>query len=236
MEMRTLGKSAELIGARPMIFHIAKEGYPFIIPAAVVTLVFWWMGWVYLAGVFLGITLFVIYFFRNPTRTPPPSESAIVSPADGKIVKIERHFENHFLHRETLKISIFMSLFDVHVNRSPMSGRVMKRVYHPGKFFAANTDKSSLLNERNALLLCSRDGFEILFIQIAGIIARRIVCYLQQGDLVKKGQIFGMIRFGSRVDICLPLDVDIGVRVGDHVKAGETILGYRNGKKTENRY
>jgi len=223
------------MGKRPMGLPIAKEGYPFIIPPAMATLLFGSLGWVYLTGVFCGITFFVISFFRNPTRTPPPSESAIVSPADGKILKIESHLESDFLHRETIKISIFMSLFNVHVNRSPMTGRVMKRVYHPGKFFAANTDKSSLLNERNALLLCSRDGFEILFIQIAGIIARRIVCYPQQGDLLKRGQIFGMIIFGSRVDIYLPPSVDIRVRVGDRVKAGETILGYRDVKKTKDR-
>ncbi len=135
-----------------------------------------------------------------------------------------------------MKISIFMSLLDVHVNRSPITGRVVKRVYHPGKFFAANTDKSSLLNERNAVLLRARDGFEILCIQIAGIIARRIVCYPQQGDLLKRGQIFGMIRFGSRVEVFLPPGIDIRVRVGDSVKAGESILGYKNGKETENRH
>jgi phosphatidylserine decarboxylase len=218
-----------------MELPLAREGYSFIIPVAMATLLFGLLGWGYLTGVFCGITFFVIWFFRNPTRTPPSSEDAIVSPADGKIITIERHFENHFLHQETVKISIFMSLFNVHVNRSPMTGQVMKRVYHPGKFFAANTDKSSLLNEKNVLLLCSRDGFEILFIQIAGIIARRIVCYPQQGDLLKKGQIFGMIRFGSRVDIYLPPSVDIRVRVGDHVKGGETILGYRDVKKTKDR-
>ena len=223
------------MGNRHMALPISKEGYSFIIPMAIATLLFGLLGWVYFTGVFCGITLFVICFFRNPTRTPPSSERAIVAPADGKILKIERHFENHFLHQETVKISIFMSLFNVHVNRSPMSGRIMKRVYHPGKFFAANTDKSSLLNERNALQLCSRDGFEILFVQIAGIIARRIVCYSQKGDLLKKGQIFGMIRFGSRVDIYLPPSVDIKVRVGDRAKAGETILGYRNAKKTKDR-
>jgi phosphatidylserine decarboxylase len=218
-----------------MELPLAREGYSFIIPVAMATLLFGLLGWGYLTGVFCGITFFVIWFFRNPTRTPPSSEDAIVSPADGKIITIERHFENHFLHQETVKMSIFMSLFNVHVNRSPMTGQVMKRVYHPGKFFAANTDKSSLLNEKNVLLLCSRDGFEILFIQIAGIIARRIVCYPQQGDLLKKGQIFGMIRFGSRVDIYLPPSVDIRVRVGDHVKGGETILGYRDVKKTKDR-
>ncbi len=233
--MRLLDKSVELMGNRHMALPIAKEGYSFIIPMAMATLLFGLLGWLYLTGVFCGLTLFVIYFFRNPTRTPPSSEGAIVSPADGKILKIERHFENLFLHQETVRISIFMSLFNVHVNRSPMSGRVVERVYHPGKFFAANTDKSSLLNERNALLLCSRDGFEILFIQIAGIIARRIVCHSQKGDLLKRGQIFGMIRFGSRVDIYLPPSVDIRVRVGDHVKGGETILGYRDVKKTKDR-
>ncbi len=223
------------MGKRPMALPIAKEGYPFIIPTAMATLLFVSLGWVYLTGIFCVITFFVISFFRNPTRTTPSSERAIVAPADGKILEIERHFENHLLNRETVKISIFMSLFNVHVNRSPITGRVMKRVYHPGKFFAANTDKSSLLNEKNALLLCSRDGFEILFIQIAGIIARRIVCYSQKGDLLKRGQIFGMIRFGSRVDIYLPPSVDIRVRVGDHVKGGETILGYRDVKKTKDR-
>jgi len=219
-----------------MALPIAKEGYSFIIPMAMATLLFGLMGWVYLTGVFCGITFFVIFFFRNPSRTPPSSEGTIVSPADGKIIKIERHFENHFLHHQTVKISIFMSLFNVHVNRSPMTGRVMKKVYHPGKFFPANTDKSSLLNERNALLLCSRDGFEILFIQIAGIIARRIVCYPQKGDALKKGQVFGMIIFGSRVDIYFPPGVDIRVHAGDHVKAGETILGHKNAKKTKGRY
>ena len=128
-----------------------------------------------------------------------------------------------------------MSLFDVHVNRSPITGKVIRRAYYPGKFFPANTYKSSLLNEQNALLLCSRDGFEVLFVQVAGIIARRIICYSQQGDLLEKGQVFGMIRFGSRLDVFLPPSVDIRVRIGDHVKAGETILGYRNGKKTKDK-
>ena len=215
---------------------IAREGYSFIISAALATCIFGLLGWVHLAGIFCGMTLFVIYFFRNPNRTPPDSENTIVSPADGRILKIESHLEGEFLRQDSVKISIFMSLFDVHVNRSPMAGRVMKRVYSPGKFFAANTDKSSLLNERNALLLCSRDEFEILLIQIAGIIARRIVCYPREGDFLQTGEIFGMIRFGSRLEVFLPRSVDIRVRVGDFVKAGESILGYRNGKETENRH
>ncbi len=218
-----------------MNIPVAREGYPIIIPMATVSLVFGLMGWGYLTGVFCGITFFIIYFFRNPTRNPPPSEHAIVSPADGKVLEVTSHLENRFLHRETMKISIFMSLFDVHVNRSPITGKVIKRAYYPGKFFPANTHKSSLLNEQNALLLSSTDGFEVLFVQVAGIIARRIVCYSQQGDLLEKGQVFGMIRFGSRLDVFLSPSVDMRVRVGDHVKAGETIIGYRNGEKTKDK-
>ena len=223
------------MGNRRIALPIAKEGYPFIIPMALASLLSGLMGWGYIAGVCCGVTLFTIYFFRNPARTPPSSENAIVSPADGRVLEVTSLLENRFLHREAVKISIFMSLFDVHVNRSPMSGRIIERVYQPGKFFAANTDKSSLLNEQNALLLCSGDGFEILFIQIAGIIARRIVCYPQEGNVLKMGQIFGMIRFGSRVDIFLPTNVDIRVRAGDHVRAGETILGYRNAEKRKDK-
>ncbi len=234
--MRILGKYTEGMGNRRMALPIAKEGYSFIIPMAMATLLFGFIGWVYLSGVFFGITLFVIYFFRSPTRTPPSSKGAILSPADGKVIEVASHFEHRFLHRETVRISIFMSLLDVHVNRSPITGRVLKRAYHPGKFFAANTAKSSLLNEQNALVLSSRDGFKILFIQIAGIIARRIVCYAQKGNVLKRGQIFGMIRFGSRVDIFLPPSVDIRVRVRDHVKAGKSILGYRNVEKTKDRH
>jgi phosphatidylserine decarboxylase len=218
-----------------MALPIAREGYSFIIPMAMATLFFGLMGWLYLAAVFCGITCFVIYFFRNPTRTPPSSEDAIVSPADGRVLEVASQLEDRFLHREAVKISIFMSLFDVHVNRCPITGRVTKRVHDPGKFFPANTDKSSLLNEQNAVLLCSSDGFEILCIQIAGIIARRIVCYAEKGNVLQKGQIFGMIRFGSRLEIFLPPSVEVRVRVGDHVKAGETILGYRNAEKTKDR-
>jgi len=220
---------------RPMALPIAREGYAFIMPTAVAILFFGLMGWLYLAALFFGITCFVIYFFRNPTRTPPSSEDVIVSPADGRVLEVATHHEDRFLHREAIKISIFMSLFDVHVNRSPITGRVTNRVSHPGKFFPANTDKSSLLNEQNAVVLCSNDGFEILCIQIAGIIARRIVCYAQKGNVLKKGQIFGMIRFGSRLELFLPPSVEIRVRVGDHVKAGETIVGYRNAEKTKDR-
>lgn len=231
-----MGKSVEPMAGAQRRIPIAREGYSFIISTAMATLIFGLLGWVYLTGIFCGITLFVIYFFRNPIRISPASENTIVSPADGSILKIENHFEREFLHQDSVKISIFMSLFNVHVNRSPIAGRVMKRAYSPGKFFAANTDKSSLLNERNTLLLCSKDEFEILVIQIAGIIARRIVCYPREGDLLHMGEIFGMIRFGSRVEVFLPRSVDIQVREGDSVRAGETILGYRNVENAEGRH
>jgi phosphatidylserine decarboxylase len=223
------------MGNGRMKIPVAKEGYAFIVPMATASLVLGLMGRGYLAGISFALTIFVIYFFRNPTRIPPSSERAIVSPADGKVLEVTSYFENRFLHRETLKISIFMSLFDVHVNRSPIGGKVIKRVYSPGKFFPAYTDKSSLLNEQNALLLSSRDGFEVLCIQIAGIIARRIVCYPRQGDLLEKGQVLGMIRFGSRLEVFLSPGVEIHVSVGDYVRAGETVLGYKNAEKTENR-
>ncbi len=223
------------MGNHWMKIPVAREGFSFIVPMAVASLFLGLMGWGYAAGVFCALTIFVIYFFRNPTRVPPASERAIVSPADGKILEVTSYLENRFLNRETLKISIFMSLFDVHVNRSPITGKVIRRVYSPGKFFAAYADKSSLLNEQNALLLSSGDGFEVLFIQIAGIIARRIVCYPRQGDHLEKGQIFGMIRFGSRVDVFLPPGVDIQISVGDHVRAGQTVLGYRSVEETKDR-
>ncbi len=206
---------------------IAKEGFPFLIPAALFTLVFGLLGWKLLA--FLGtiLTLFIAFFFRNPERKIPAFQNAILSPADGKVIFVGESEEDRFLREKRLKVSIFMSLFDVHLNRSPASGKVIERSYHPGKFFVANAEKSSLLNEQNALILETEDRFKILLIQIAGFVARRIVCYAKPGDVLKKGEIFGLIRFGSRVDLFLPLTVNPAVKVGQKVKGGESIIGYR---------
>jgi len=206
---------------------IAKEGIPFLIPAALLTIFLGWMGWNVLT--FLGIlfTLFIAFFFRNPKRKIPSLQNVILSPADGRIVHVGECEENRFLKEKALKVSIFMSLFDVHINRAPASGRVLERSYHPGRFLMANVEKSSLLNEQNAFTLETEDRFKILLIQIAGFVARRIVCYAKAGDTLKKGEIFGMIRFGSRIDLYLPMEVKTIVRLGQHVKGGESIIGYR---------
>ncbi len=206
---------------------IAKEGLPFLIPAVLFTVLFGmlgWRGWVYL-GIFLST--FLAYFFRNPKRKIPDLQNVILSPADGRIVYVGEHEEERFLKEKTLKVSIFMSLFDVHLNRTPISGKVVEKNYLPGRFHVASVEKSSLLNEQNAMILESEDRFRILLVQIAGFVARRIVCYAKAGDLLRKGEIFGLIRFGSRVDLYLPPEVKPIVRVGQHVKGGESIIGYR---------
>ena len=149
-----------------------------------------------------------------------------MAPADGKVVFAGECVENRILEEKTYKISIFMSIFNVHINRIPLSGRIMKVYYTKGKFLSANLDKSSVLNEHNALLLETDDNRKVLFVQIAGLIARRIVCWISEGDRVLRGQRFGLICFGSRVDIFLPLDTEIDIQVGQRVKGGETILGY----------
>jgi phosphatidylserine decarboxylase len=206
---------------------VAREGFPFLIPAALFTLFFAVMGWKVLT--FLGIlfTLFIAFFFRNPKRKIPLLQNVILSPADGRIIHLGECEEDHFIRERALKVSIFMSLFDVHINRAPVTGKILEKSYHPGRFLMANAEKSSLLNEQNAVILETEDRFKILLIQIAGFVARRIVCYAKAGDLLRKGEIFGLIRFGSRVDLYLPPEVKPIVRVGQHVKGGESIIGYR---------
>ena len=206
---------------------IAKEGLPFLIPFALLTLVFVGMGWTVLTFVGILFTLFIAFFFRNPKRTIPPFENVILSPADGRVVHVGECEEERFLKKRTLKVSIFMSLFDVHLNRSPVSAKVAEKSYHPGRFLVASAEKSSLLNEQNALILETEDRFKILLIQIAGFVARRIVCYANTDDTLRKGEIFGLIRFGSRVDLYLPTEVKPMVKVGQHVTGGESIIGYR---------
>jgi phosphatidylserine decarboxylase len=205
---------------------IVKEGVPFLIPFVLITVFFLAMGWILLT--FLGIfsTLFIALFFRNPKRKIPSLENIILSPADGKIIHVGECEEDRFLKEKVLKVSIFMSIFDVHLNRVPVSGKVLQRSYLPGRFLVANVEKSSLLNEQNALILETEDRLKILLIQIAGFVARRIVCYAKADDTLRRGEIFGLIRFGSRVDLYLPSAVRPLVRVGQHVKGGESIIGY----------
>jgi len=206
---------------------IAKEGLPFLIPSALLTIFFEGVGWKVLTVLGVLLTLFIIFFFRNPKRKIPALQNIILSPADGKIIHVGECEEDRFLKEKALKVSIFMSLFDVHINRAPTSGKVLERSYHPGQFLLANAEKSSLLNEQNAFVLETEDRLKILLIQIAGFLARRIVCYAKAGDNLRMGQIFGMIRFGSRIDLYLPPEVKPIVRPGQRVKGGESIIGYR---------
>lgn len=205
---------------------VASEGYPFIGLFAFVTLIFALLGWATPTVLSLALTLFTVYFFRNPERHPPEDPEAVVSPADGKIVFIGTVNEERCLKDQAVKISIFMSVFNVHVNRAPFSGKVADMFYSQGEFFNAALDKASLDNEQAGILLETDKGIRILFVQIAGLIARRIVTYPQIGDRLEKGERYGLIRFGSRVDVYLPAGTEVNVRVGGRTVAGETILGY----------
>ena len=206
-------------------FPVAKAGYPFIFSAAFVTLIFALLGMTYLTLSGLVITFFVCGFFRDPDRVIPNTSAAIVSPADGKVIRVKSIDDSAFYEGRCTQISIFMSLFNVHVNRIPVAGTVKQVRYYPGKFFAANQDKASVQNEHNAVFLETAEGKQFCTVQVAGLIARRIICKVQSGDDVRKGQRFGMICFGSRLDVYLPDDVEIKVSAGDKVKAGSSVIG-----------
>ncbi|GAB6909619.1 Phosphatidylserine decarboxylase proenzyme [Desulfosarcina cetonica] len=206
-------------------FPVAKAGYPFIFASAFATAVFALLGVGFLAMLGLLATGFICWFFRDPDRLVPVGEGVIVSPADGKVVKIEPVAETPYYPGACTRVSVFMSIFNVHVNRSPHEGTVRRVNYYPGKFFSANLDKASAENEHNALLLEGPDGKQVGFVQIAGLVARRIICRVQEGDSLGRGQRFGMICFGSRLDVYLPVNAEIKVTVGDRVQAGTTILG-----------
>jgi len=206
---------------------VAWEGIPFIAICMAVTAILLILGWDLPAIPMMVITLFMIYFFRDPNRLPTHNKSAILTPADGKVLAIEdlRHGDNRY-QDGAKKISIFMSLFNAHINRIPMGGRIIALSYHPGKFFSANRDKASVYNEHNIVTLETQNKTKIVFVQIAGYIARRISCWVNKGDHVEAGQRFGLIRFGSRLEVYVPPHCTIMVTKGQKVKAGHTILGY----------
>jgi len=201
---------------------IAREGWPFLAISIVLSAIataycaLWSIPlWV--------ISLFILQFFRDPARVIPEQGNAIVSPADGRVIVVEKAHDP-YLQREALKISVFMNVFNVHSNRAPIGGLIKQRWYFPGSFLNAAVDKASLENERNALWIRTRDGVDVTCVQIAGLIARRILCYVDQGDGLFKGQRYGFIRFGSRVDIYLPTTAIPKVSLGDKVSASSTIL------------
>jgi len=205
---------------------VAKEGYPFIFIAAFTALLAALLKWA-IVSVFLGAaSIFILYFFRDPERVVPDDPRAVVSPADGKVILIEKVTDERFLHDRALKVSIFMNIFNVHVNRIPYDGVVREIRYQAGQFLAANQDRASFENENNAVFLDVEDDRRIVVVQVAGVLARRIVCWAENGDKVKKGLRFGMIRFGSRLDVYLPLSTQLEVEIDRRVVAGQTILGY----------
>lgn len=204
---------------------IVPEGIPFIAVPAFFTLTSLFAGYPVSATILALITIFVLCFFRNPERKTPDAPGLVVSPADGKVIFVGEAEEADILQGRAKKISIFMSVFNVHVNRNPCSGTVEQIRYYKGKFLVASVDKASSDNERNAVLVRTEDGKKVLTIQIAGLVARRIVCWLNEGMTVTRGERFGLIRFGSRLDVFLPLESTISVKVGDVARAGETTLG-----------
>jgi phosphatidylserine decarboxylase len=201
---------------------VAREGWPFLGGALLVSLlgsyfIGWWSLPLWLAS------LFILQFFRDPPREVPDDPLVVVAPADGRIVAVGKAHDP-YLKREALKVSVFMNVFNVHSNRAPVDGVVKERWYFPGQFLNAALDKASLDNERNALWLRTADGQDVTCVQIAGLIARRILCYVEPGATLGKGDRFGFIRFGSRVDVYLPLDAQVNAAIGEKVYAAETVL------------
>ncbi|NLP32421.1 MAG: phosphatidylserine decarboxylase [Oligella ureolytica] len=201
---------------------LAKEGWPFIALAVVVALVTgaisFWLGLV-----FWLVAIFVIQFFRDPTRQAPQGEALVLSPADGRIVAVEE-VDDPYAGRRALKISVFMNVFNVHSNQMPISGRITKVEYFKGKFVNADLDKASIENERNAIVIERADGQIVTSVQVAGLVARRILCYAKVGQELSAAQRYGFIRFGSRVDVYLPLNAKPLVAIGDKVSHTLTVL------------
>jgi phosphatidylserine decarboxylase len=203
--------------------RIAREGWPFLAASLAAALALTWLtGWIWALPVWI-IAVFVLQFFRDPARTAPQGEGLVLSPADGRIVAIEE-VDDPWLHRRALKISVFMNVFNVHSNRAPVDGEVKGRWYNPGKFVNADLAKASTENERNALWFRTGDGKDVTCVQVAGLIARRILCYVEEGAKLSRGQRYGFIRFGSRVDVYLPTDARLRVALGDKVSASSDVL------------
>lgn len=210
---------------RRQAYIVAREGWVFIILFGVVAGPFFLAGLWPVGILFSLLALFTVWFFRNPSRIVTVGENMVISPADGKVVEVVELSINRHTNGPAKKVGIFMSVLNVHVNRVPVAGRVTDVRYHPGKFFAATMDKASDLNEQNAVFIDTGRTLPVAVVQIAGLIARRIVCYLNKDETVGCGQRLGLIRFGSRVDLYLPPESSVHVSVGDKVRAGVTIIG-----------
>lgn len=205
---------------------IAKEGLPFLGVAFAISIL---VSFFYfeLSWLFWIITIFILQFFRDPPRTIPQDKNAILSGADGKVIAIEKTDDPYYM-RKSIKVSVFMNVFNVHSNKAPCQGKIIKKNYYPGKFLNAALSKASLENERCALVIERDDKKIITCVQIAGLIARRILCYKNYNELISAGERYGFIRFGSRVDLYLPVDALIKVELGQKVKNAETIIAHLN--------
>jgi phosphatidylserine decarboxylase len=202
---------------------IAREGWPYLALALVLSLLATGLvGWLWALPLWLA-SVFILQFFRDPPRNVPAAPNAVVSPADGRVVAVGPEHDP-YLQRESLKISVFMNVFNAHSNRSPADGVVEQCWYHPGEFVNAALAKASLENERNAIWIKTRSGHDITCVQVAGLIARRILCYVKPGDELHRGKRYGFIRFGSRLDVYLPPKSTPKARIGDKVYAAESTL------------
>jgi len=209
---------------------VAVEGYPFILGFLTISICLALLGH-YLHAAFMApallcllLSAFSVFFFRNPERSTPDNENTVIAPADGVVIYLGKVVEPH-TSAEMEKISIFMSVFSVHVNRAPISGKVVDSFYTKGKFFDVRDERASFENEQQGLVLEPAPGLRLVVVQVAGLIARRIICYAKVGDMLVRGRRYGLIRFGSRLDVYLPLGTRIKVAMGQKTVAGETVLG-----------
>ncbi|NIP30041.1 MAG: phosphatidylserine decarboxylase family protein [Candidatus Dadabacteria bacterium] len=211
-----------------IFFKIAREGLQLIFTILIIGWILALLGYLHISLLFLLLTLFLVYFFRDPERIVLQESNAIISPADGKIIEISEETEEEYLNEDTKKISIFLSIFDCHINRFPVSGKVLGTKYYPGKFIMAFKKKASKVNERLLTHIESNTGIQLVMVQIAGLLARRIISYANLESEFNQGEKFGMIKFGSRVDLYLPVSSQIDIELGQKVKAGETVLAWTN--------
>jgi phosphatidylserine decarboxylase len=204
---------------------IVREGVPFIAVTGGPALLAGALGWAVPALVLGAVALFTAWFFRNPRRLVPNGAKVVVAPGDGRVMAIEEEYEPRFLKEQGIRLSIFLNIFDVHINRIPCEGRVEDIVYQPGQFLAANRPEATLRNEQNSLMIRATSGAKVLCVQVDGVLARRIVCWASPGETVARGERFGLIHFGSPVYTFLPLGPILRVAVGDGVTGGHTVLG-----------
>ncbi|MGH7825259.1 MAG: phosphatidylserine decarboxylase family protein [Candidatus Binatia bacterium] len=203
---------------------IAREGYPLILTAGAFATAAFAAGWQGIGIIFVILALGLLGFFRDPERFPPQEKGLILAPADGKVVSIAAVQGDSLFEEARTRLSIFLSPLDVHVNRTPVEGKIEQIHYQPGKFFAAYKQEASRDNEQNALRIVDGAGRKVEVVQVAGVLARRIVCRVKKGDMLDRGQRFGLIMFGSRTDLYLPDGCRVNVTEGERVKGGETIV------------